>query len=130
MSVPANLSYNTDDEWWELHNGTATIGITQWGAASVGEIMYAELPAIRTLLVAGQTCGAVESATTAIEVTAPVSGGVVEVNGSLREYPELINEDPYGKGWMFRMHVTDVGAALTAAEYEQLIRLPRRRRGC
>ena len=124
MTVPAHLHYNADHEWLEETDGTTTVGLTKHAASALGDIVYVQLPSVGDRLVGGQSCGAVESNKTASGLYSPASGQVVAVNEALRADPSLINRDPYGDGWLFRILVTDVGALLTAAQYEELTLLP------
>ena len=131
MTVPAHLRYNADHEWLEeTDGGTTTVGLTLYAAGALGDIVYVQLPSVGDRLVAGQSCGAVESNKTASGVHSPASGQVVAINEALRTDPSLINRDPYGNGWLFRIFVTDLGATLTAAQYEELTLVPPPDAGC
>ena len=125
MTVPAHLRYNTDHEWLAETDGTVTVGMTQYAVDALGDIVYAQLPSVGARLLAGESCGAVESNKAVSDVLAPASGQVVAVNEVARAEPGLMNRDPYGEGWLFRILATDVGTTITAAEYEAFTRLPR-----
>jgi len=118
---PAELRYTKDHEWIGLENGLAVVGITQHAQQALGDITYVELPAVGKALKARDVLGVVESVKAASDIFAPVAGIVAETNGELGTTPELINQDPYGKGWICRLqHVkpADLDALLTAADYD------------
>jgi len=122
MSVPIHLRYSMDHEWLAVAAGMSTIGITEFAVGSLGDIVYVQLPTVGSQLVAGQSCGEIESNKTVCDLHTPVSGEVIEVNEDIREEPSLINQDPYGLGWLFRMSVREFSKMLSATEYETLIR--------
>jgi glycine cleavage system H protein len=130
MQVPAHLRYSADHEWLDAADGTATVGLTELGADAFGDIEYVKLPSVGDELVAGDSCGAVESNKTASDLYSPASGHVVAVNEALRDKPSLINDDPYGAGWLFRIVVTDLDATLTPEQYEELTLLPLQDKSC
>ncbi len=104
MNVPAHLHYTESHEWIEFHaDGTATVGITDYAQDHLGEVVYAEPPGTGSQITQGSQCCVVESTKAAGDVYAPVSGEVVEVNADLASAPQTINEDPYGKGWLFKL---------------------------
>jgi len=122
--VPKDLYYTREHEWMKLVGDVATIGITDYAQRALGDITYVELPEVGAEVHQGEEFAVVESAKAASDVFAPVSGTVSEVNPDLAEHPELINQDPYGKGWLCR--VTGVASdqlrtLLTPEEYEKLI---------
>ena len=121
MSYPANLRYTTDHEWISLEGDIATIGITEFAQGELGDIVYVEVESIGKPLAAGDVFGTVEAVKTVSDLFLPVSGTVTELNSALANAPELVNTDPYGKGWMVKMKVDnpdDVTALLDAAAYE------------
>jgi glycine cleavage system H protein len=120
MRTPDDLRYTKDHEWIRLENGRGTVGITDFAQDALGDVVFVELPAVGTALTAGQTFGVVESNKTVSDLFAPVAGDVVEVNEELRTRPELVNQDPYGAGWMIRIATSgaaDAGGLLDAAAY-------------
>lgn len=119
MSIPANLRYTDDHEWARLESdGTVTVGITDFAQSSLGGVVYVELPGSGTLE-AGKTFGQVESTKSVSELYAPIGGTVVEKNPLLDGEPELVNTDPYGKGWMVRIAPSgDLSALMDAKAYE------------
>jgi glycine cleavage system H protein len=122
MSVPANLGYTSEHEWIQREDGVATVGITAFAAESLGDIVFVELPSAGDTVAAGQVCGEIESTKSVSELFAPVSGEVIGVNESAVENPELINADPYGEGWLFRVQLGDVPELLDAEAYAALIK--------
>lgn len=128
MREREHLRYNEDHEWLDVSDGT--VGFTELGADAFGGIVYVQLPGVGDQLIAGDPCGAVESDKSASDLYSPASGEVVAVNERLRDKPDLITDDPYGEGWLFRILVTDVGATLSAAQYEELSLLPLPDKSC
>ncbi|MGH2927426.1 MAG: glycine cleavage system protein GcvH [Solirubrobacteraceae bacterium] len=124
MSVPAGLRYTQEHEWISLEGGTATVGITDYATAALGDVVYVSLPAVGAAVTAGEPCGEVESTKSVSDLYAPVDGEVVETNEELNDDPGLINAEPYGLGWMFRVRVADAKAAetglLSPTEYDAL----------
>jgi len=124
MHVPDDLLYTEEHEWIQLEEDSATIGITDYAQKELGDVVYVELPEPGISLEAGQTFGSVESVKAVSEIYAPLSGTVVEVNETLEDSPETVNEDPYGDGWMIRLEVTEsaeVGELLSAADYRDYL---------
>ncbi|NIH81648.1 glycine cleavage system H protein [Amycolatopsis viridis] len=117
MSVPAELKYTAEHEWLDLDGDTATVGITAFAADALGDVVYLDLPAAGSTVAAGQPCGEIESTKSVSELYAPVDGEVVEVNAKVTDDPGLLNTDPFGEGWLFRMKVTGAGDLLDAAAY-------------
>ncbi|NIH84681.1 glycine cleavage system H protein [Amycolatopsis granulosa] len=117
MSVPAELKYTAEHEWLDLDGDTATVGITAFAADALGDVVYLDLPAAGSTVTAGRPCGEIESTKSVSELYAPVDGEVVEVNAKVTADPGLLNTDPFGEGWLFRMKVTAVGDLLDAAAY-------------
>ena len=106
-NIPADLKYASSHEWVRLEGDVATIGITDFAQSELGDVVYVDLPNVGRILAAGDTFGSVESVKTVSDVYAPVSGEVVEVNEALGSQSELINSDPYGKGYMLKIRVSD-----------------------
>jgi len=123
MQIPDDLRYTKDHEWLRVESGRGTVGITDFAQDALGDVVFVELPAVGTTLAAGQTFGVVESNKTVSDLFAPVAGHVVEVNEALRTRPELVNQEPYGGGWMIRVAVTAVadGELLDAPAYRTLV---------
>ncbi|MBM7855251.1 glycine cleavage system H protein [Desulfohalotomaculum tongense] len=120
-NIPAELKYSREHEWIKLDGDRATIGITDYAQDSLGDIVFVELPSVGDTFEAEDTLGVVESVKAASDIYTPLSGRVVEINEELLDAPETINEDPYGKGWMVVMELSDpsqVENLLSKAEYE------------
>ena len=123
MNVPADLKYTKTHEWVRLEGDLATIGITDFAQSELGDIVYVDLPAPGRALHEGETLGSVESVKTVSDMYAPMAGTVSEVNEALGAQTELVNSDPYGKGWMLRIRVnnpSDLGTLLDANAYQAL----------
>ena len=123
-NVPGTLRYAKSHEWLRLEpDGTATVGITDYAQASLGDITYVQLPKVGADLKQGAAFGVVESVKAASDVYAPVGGSVVAVNAALDRAPETVNQDPYGGGWILRLRPSDPAQAaslLDAAAYAAL----------
>jgi glycine cleavage system H protein len=120
--VPEDLKYTKDHEWVRLENGEATVGITHHAQEEMGDLVFVELPREGDTLSAGQVLGTVESVKAVSELFAPVSGEVIGINDALTDQPELINQDPYGEGWMLRVKVADLpGDLMSAGDYLALV---------
>ena len=120
-NVPENLHYSKDHEWVRVDGNIGVVGITDYAQNSLGDVVYVELPKTGEEFSAHESFGSVESVKAVSEVFAPISGAVVEVNETLTDEPEKVNEDPYGQGWMIRVKMSspgEVDSLLTAAEYE------------
>lgn len=125
MEFPANLYYSKDHEWVEVEGNRARIGITDYAQESLGDIVFVELPQVGDELAAGDSFGVVESVKSASDVYAPVGGKVVAVNEALLDSPQDINADPYGKGWMIELEMSDpaeVEDLMDAGAYRQLVK--------
>ena len=121
MSFPANLRYTKDHEWIKAEGATATIGITDFAQKELGDIVYVDVELIGKELEAGAIFGTVEAVKTVSDLYLPVSGTITELNPALGSAPELVNNDPYGAGWMIKMTVknpADIDKLLDAAAYE------------
>ncbi len=122
--IPEHLQYTETHEWVEIEDGVATTGITDFAQEQLGDIVYIELPEVGSAVVAGEVCGVIESVKAASDLYAPLSGEVVEVNQDLVDAPELINKDPYGDGWMFRIKLSDpseTDGLMDAERYQQFV---------
>jgi glycine cleavage system H protein len=114
--LPENLKYTTEHEWLD-ESTPAVIGVTDVAAEALGDVVYLELPEVGAEVEAGAVVGEIESTKSVSELYSPVSGTIAEVNAEAVENPEIVNQDPYGKGWLFKVEVTGTGELLTAAEY-------------
>jgi glycine cleavage system H protein len=124
MAYPAGLKYTKDHEWTELAGDRGKVGITDYAAQQLGDVVYLELPEVGAKLKAGQSFGTIESVKAVSELYSPVSGEVVEVNLALKEKPEMVNTDPYAS-WMIVLRLTNPGETaplLDAAQYTELLK--------
>jgi glycine cleavage system H protein len=124
MSVPKDLRFTKTHEWVRIEGDTAVVGITDFAQDQLSDLTYVELPGEGDEVSAQDETAVVESVKAASDIYAPVSGAVVEVNNDLIEHPELINSDPYGKGWLFKLKLDrpeDLEALLDADEYEEML---------
>ncbi|MGX5818422.1 glycine cleavage system protein GcvH [Chitinophaga lutea] len=124
MNFPSELRYTKDHEWVSLQGNTAKIGITEFAQRELGDIVFVDITTVGKTLAAEETFGTVEAVKTVSDLFLPVAGTVNEVNPQLDGAPELVNNDPYGEGWMITMTVSnpaDVEGLLTADQYKALI---------
>ena len=111
MDIPDHLKYATSHEWIsEVQDGIVTVGITAFAQDQLGDVVFVELPEAGTRVSAGDAVAVVESVKTASDIYAPLDGEITEVNDALETTPEAINEDAFGKGWLFRLRVADEAA--------------------
>jgi glycine cleavage system H protein len=123
-NVPAGLLYSKEHEWVKLDGDVATVGITDYAQASLGDIVYVELPRVGAGLTQFGSIGVVESVKAVSDIFTPVGGEVVGINDGLENDPAAVNRDPYGDGWFYKVQLGDVsqtGDLLTPEQYEQLI---------
>lgn len=120
---PGDLAYSKEHEWAKIDNGLVVFGITHYAQEQLGDIVFAELPKIGTVIKQSSQCGVVESVKAVSELYSPVSGKVVEINKELMDNPELVNNDPYGRGWMVKVEVSGdpLQGLLSAVDYRKLI---------
>ena len=124
MNVPEQLRYSTDHEWLSRDGSRARVGITDYAQDALGDVVFVQLPNVGDSVSAGDTFGEVESTKSVSDIYAPVSGTVVAVNDALSDSPQLVNEDPYGEGWICEIEVADesqFGQLLDAAGYVELV---------
>lgn len=120
MTIPQDLRYTAEHEWIREEGGVSTVGITAFAAESLGDVVYVQLPEVGAALTAGSPCGEIESTKSVSELFAPATGEVVEINSAVADEPELINTDPYGKGWLFRVRAAELPELLDADRYREL----------
>ncbi|MEK6911653.1 MAG: glycine cleavage system protein GcvH [Candidatus Thermoplasmatota archaeon] len=108
-TIPENLKYTKDHEWTRVEGNRATVGITDHAQEQLTDVVYVELPAVGKVVKAGDVLGTVESVKAVSEIFSPLSGKVVEVNHTLEDAPEIVNEDPYTKGWIVVLEISDPG---------------------
>jgi len=121
---PKDLKYDTEHEWVKVDGDIATIGISDFAQDQLGEVVYVDLPAVGDEIIAGESFGEVESVKSVSELFSPLSGDIVEVNETLSDAPETVNEDCYGDGWMVKIKMADAAQTddlMSADEYEAFI---------
>jgi len=122
MAQPSDRMYTRTHEWVQVAGGQATVGITQYAQEQLGDVVFVELPPAGKHVAEGGVLGNIESVKAVSEVFAPVGGDVTVTNGELEAHPELLNQDPYGKGWLVRLKVSGAPAnVLDAAAYEKFL---------
>ncbi|HLN95148.1 MAG TPA: glycine cleavage system protein GcvH [Flavobacterium sp.] len=124
MNIPANLRYTKDHEWASLDGDIATIGITDFAQKELGDIVYVEVETLDQTLDQDEVFGTVEAVKTVSDLFLPLAGEIIEFNEELERTPELVNSDPYGKGWMIKVRVSDTAAfdeLMTSEAYKDLI---------
>ena len=121
MNVPKELKYTKDHEWLSLDGDVATVGVTDFAQSELGDIVYVEVETLDETLEKEEVVGTVEAFKTVSDLFMPISGEVIEFNEKLETNPEVVNEDPYGEGWMIKIRVSDeneLNELLSADEYE------------
>ncbi|HCV44203.1 MAG TPA: glycine cleavage system protein GcvH [Bacteroidetes bacterium] len=124
MNFPENLKYTKDHEWIQIDGDTGIIGITDFAQGELGDVVFVELPAVGKLVKAHESLGTIEAVKAVSDLYAPLSGSVTAVNPELEKTPEIVNKDPYGKGWMVKVKISnpsEVAGLLSAAAYRQSI---------
>jgi len=124
MHIPENLKYTKDHEWAQIDGDVVTIGITDYAQSELGDIVFVELPDVGLTTKQAESFGTIEAVKAVSDLFAPLSGEVVDVNANLADNPEAINEDPYGKGWIIKIKLSDKGeldSLLDKSDYEELI---------
>ena len=124
MGYPSDVRYTREHEWARLESGVVTVGITSYATEQLGDVVFVELPAVGKKLDASKPFGVVEAVKTVSDLYAPISGEVVEVNGELAGNPALVNQQPYGEGWMIKLKPRDPGEInklLSNQDYEKLL---------
>ncbi|HOM99258.1 MAG TPA: glycine cleavage system protein GcvH [Acidobacteriota bacterium] len=125
MSIPADLMYTKQHEWVSIDGDTATVGITEYAQQELGDIVYVELPEVGESFEAEESFGSVESVKAVSQIYMPLSGRVIAVNEDLADAPEIVNQDPYGEGWMIKVEIIDpslVHELMSAEEYENYLK--------
>jgi len=124
MNTPDTLHYTKDHEWISIEDGIATVGVTDFAQSELGDIVYVEVETLDEQIEISEVFGTVEAVKTVSDLFMPLSGTIVEFNESLEDEPEMVNEDPYGKGWMIKIKLdnpVEANALLNAAAYKELI---------
>jgi glycine cleavage system H protein len=124
MDIPDDLRYSSDHEWVRLDGARATVGITDYAQDALGDVVYLDVPSVGVTIDANEKFSEVESTKSVSDIYAPAAGTIVEVNDELAEHPELVNDDPYGRGWICVIELSDpttVDGLLDAAAYRSLL---------
>jgi len=124
MNFPENLKYTKDHEWIQIDGESGIVGITDYAQGELGDVVFVELPAVGKVVKAHDTFGTIEAVKAVSDLYAPISGSVVAVNPELEKTPEIVNKEPYGKGWMVKIKISnpsEVSGLLSATAYKQLI---------
>ena len=124
MNFPADLKYTKDHEWIRVEGDVAYVGITDYAQSELGEIVYVDITTEGETVAKEEVFGTIEAVKTVSDLFMPASGEVLEVNAELEDAPELVNQEPYGKGWLIKVSVADAAeldSLLSAEEYQQLI---------
>tara|TARA_Y100001980_G_C14440272_1_gene226562 strand:+ start:135 stop:512 length:378 start_codon:yes stop_codon:yes gene_type:complete len=123
MNVPVNLKYTKDHEWISIEGDIATVGITDFAQGELGDIVYVEIEKIGENFLKEEVFGTVEAVKTVSDLFMPVTGEIIDINETLNDKPELVNEDPYGQGWMIKIKLNNSGSSdlLNSDEYKKLI---------
>lgn len=124
MNFPENLRYTKDHEWILVDGSTGTVGITEFAQGELGDVVFVELPPVGKTLKQHDTFGTIEAVKAVSDIYSPASGSVTEVNKDLAASPEIVNKDPYGKGWMVKIRLSnpaEIGSLLTAAAYKTMV---------
>jgi glycine cleavage system H protein len=124
MNIPRDLRFTSSHEWVRIRNNIATVGITDYAQAQLSDLTFIELPAVDDVLSASDEAAVVESVKAASDVYAPVSGRVIEINTRVVEQPDIVNRDPFGEGWLFKLEMSDPEEAddlMDADQYEEML---------
>ena len=122
--IPSDLRYHKEHEWVRLNGKQATVGISHFAQDALGDIVFLDMPKVGAVVIAGQQIGEVESTKTTSTIYVPVSGTVSKINTDLKDHPEVVNSDPYGKGWIAVIDLSNPGEVdqlMTAAQYEAFL---------
>ena len=124
MNIPEELKYTEEHEWVRIEDNIAVVGITDFAQGELGDIVYLEIDTLDSQIDSNQVFGTVEAVKTVSDLFMPIAGRVIEVNSSLEDAPELVNDDPYGKGWIIKIDIseqTQIDSLLSPSDYKNLI---------
>lgn len=124
MSIPNNLKYTKEHEWVLVEGSVGTIGVTDYAQGELGDVVYVDIDPALSEIKKGESIGTIEAVKTVSDIFAPFSGKVIELNSEIKDSPELVNSDPYGKGWMIKVEISntaDLADLLDASAYQALI---------
>jgi glycine cleavage system H protein len=124
MSVPNNLKYTKEHEWVLVEGNIGTIGVTEYAQGELGDVVFVDIDPALSEVKKGESIGTIEAVKTVSDIFAPYTGKVVEINAEIKDSPEVVNSDPYGKGWMIKVEISDMAELnelLDASAYKALI---------
>ncbi len=121
MSIPADLVYTKSHEWIRIEGDVATVGITAHAQDQLGDVVFVDMPEEGDDVTAGEGCAEIESVKAVSDIYAPLDGEIVGTNEAIEDDPEVVNRDPYGEGWLFKIRVSGEGEFLTAAQYGEIV---------
>ena len=118
MNIPKELKYTEEHEWVKIEDKIATVGITDFAQGELGDIVYLEIDTLDSEIATNEVFGTVEAVKTVSDLFMPLSGKVIETNSELEDRPELVNEDPYGDGWIIKIDISDISESSSLLSYE------------
>ena len=118
MNIPKELKYTEEHEWVKIEDNIATVGITDFAQGELGDIVYLEIDTLDSEIASNEVFGTVEAVKTVSDLFMPISGKVIETNSELEDRPELVNEDPYGEGWIIKIDISDISELSNLLSYE------------
>ena len=118
MNIPKELKYTEEHEWVKIDDNIATVGITDFAQGELGDIVYLEIDTLDSEIATNEVFGTVEAVKTVSDLFMPLSGKVIETNSELEDRPELVNEDPYGEGWIIKIDISDISESSSLLSYE------------
>ena len=124
MNIPEELKYTEEHEWVKIEDNIATVGITDFAQGELGDIVYLEIDTLDSEIASNEVFGTIEAVKTVSDLFMPVSGKVIEINSDLEDKPELVNEDPYGEGWIIKIDISDIAettSLLGSQDYKNLV---------
>ena len=124
MNIPKELKYTEEHEWVKIEDNIATVGITDFAQGELGDIVYLEIDTLDSEIATNEVFGTVEAVKTVSDLFMPLGGKVIETNSELEDRPELVNEDPYGEGWIIKIDISDISESsnlLSFEDYKKLV---------
>ena len=118
MNIPEEFKYTEEHEWVKIEHNIATVGITDFAQGELGDIVYLEIDTLDSEIATNEVFGTVEAVKTVSDLFMPLSGKVIETNSELEDRPELVNEDPYGEGWIIKIDISDISESSSLLSYE------------
>ena len=123
MNIPKELKYTEEHEWVKIEDNIATVGITDFAQGELGDIVYLEIDTLDSEIASNEVFGTVEAVKTVSDLFMPISGKVIETNSELEDKPELVNDDPYGEGWIIKIDISDISEISSLLSYQDYINL-------